>query len=156
MVFIFNVSFANIVPNRDSNGNVVTKNDPFGAKSNYHFRGTGASCLVAANTITACEMTITYSHVKFNGIQLLGGSLGDKVNLKVLDTATGTYTLVNVGTAIPNAVLDQFGFDWNVTDNTKEILPYVADLYTGMRVVTESNNSGSQKTVYINYYIHEE
>jgi hypothetical protein len=125
-------------------------NNAFANKGNHHFRGTGKKFICAANTTTSCEFEISYTHVKFNGVNILNGNSGDTCNLKVLDNAAGTFSTV------PNYTLDQFGFDWNITDS-KELLPYVADLYQTMKIVIEyTNNTDSETEIFVNYYIHEE
>lgn len=125
-------------------------NNAFASKGNHHFRGTGKKFICAANTTTSCVFEISYTHVKFNGVNILNGNSGDTCNLKVLDNAAGTFSTV------PNYTLDQFGFDWNITDS-KELLPYVADLYQTMKIVIEyTNNTDSETEIFINYYIHEE
>ena len=127
-------------------------NNAFASKGDYHFRGSGKKFTCPANTTTSCEYPIEYGHVKFNGINLLSGNSGDTCNLKILDNSTGTFS------SIPDYTLDQFGFDWNVmSSGTKEMLPYVADLYQTMRIVIEyTNNTDSELELMVNYYIHEE
>ena len=146
-----------VVPTKDADGNIISVSDSFSAKNGYLFRGTGKSFTAAASTTTVMEYTLTYNHAKFNGLEIINGQVGDSANLKVLDTPTGAYTYAQLGTAIPNAVLNQFGFNWYLTDYMKEKLPYVSDLYVGMRIVIEyTNNSASPRTIYINYYLHED
>lgn len=140
-----------VIPVRDANGKIIQKNDAFASKSSYNFRGTGIVCVAAASVITNCDFTISYAHVKFNGIQIEGGALGDKANLKVIDTAAGTYS------GVANATLNQFGINWNLSPYTREKLPYASDLYSGMIIRVEYVNSeATVKNIYINYYIHEE
>jgi len=157
-VFLFSLNiFSAVVPDKDAQGNIVQKNDPFYSKSNYFFRGTGKVFTISSNSTLNMEYTVLYPHVKFNGIHIINSEIGDKANLKIVDTPTGAYTLAQTGTAVPNAVLNQFGFDWNLSNSQKEIIPYASDLYQGMRIVVEYiNNQASSKDIYINYYIHEE
>jgi len=156
IVLLLLISFAafggaSVIPDKDANGKIITTSDSFSAKSSYNFRGTGNSCALAANTVTNCEMVVTFAHVKFVGMAMINTGLGDKANLKILDTSTGTYSTVN------NAVLNQFGFNWNMyKDFTKELMAYPADLFVGMRIFMEYTNGGAAKTIYINYYMHEE
>lgn len=101
---------------------------------------------VGANT---CEFAITYPQVKLDGVEIAGCELGDVVDLKILDDASGTYS------GIANKLLNQFGFGVLLPkDFYRKISKYDADLYLGMRVVFEYN-SVSAKTVCINYDIHE-
>lgn len=154
LLLLFFITFslnATVIPERDANGKIITKSDAFASKSNYNFRGTGLACTINASSSKDCEYAVTYGHVKFNGLEIINGAIGDKADLKVLDTATGTYS------TIPNYKLNQFGFAWNMKDSIKEMLPYTSDLYAGMRIVINyTNNSGSARTIYINYYLHEE
>lgn len=128
------------------------ENNAFASKGNYHFRGSGKKFTCLANATTSCEYVVEYGHVKFNGISILNGNNGDTCNLKVLDNSTGLFS------SIPDSTLDQFGYDWNImSSGTKEILPYVADLYQTMRIVIEyTNNTDSNLELMVNYYIHEE
>lgn len=128
------------------------ENNAFASKGNYHFRGSGKKFTCLANATTSCEYVVEYGHVKFNGISILNGNNGDTCNLKVLDNSTGLFS------SIPDYTLDQFGYDWNVmASGTKEMLPYVADLYQTMRIVIEyTNNTDSNLELMVNYYIHEE
>lgn len=141
----------NIIPDKDATGKIVTTVDPFAAKSAYNFRGIGKDCAVAATSTTTCNFAVPYAHVKFNGITLINTAIGDKTNLKVLDNAVGTFSTV------PNYTLNQFGFDWYMyKDLTKEVLAYPADLYETMVISVEYTNAGAAKTIYINYYLHQE
>ena len=94
----------------------------------------------------------THAKAKLNGIEILYGQAGDTCNLKVLDSTTGTYTTV------PNYLLNQFGFDWNIVAGAqKELLPYDADILVDMQIVVEyTNNGNSDVEVGVNFYIHED
>ena len=154
LLLLFFITFslnATVIPERDANGKIITKSDAFASKSNYNFRGTGTACTINASSSKDCEYILTYGHVKFNGLEIINGAIGDKADLVILDTSTGTYS------SVANAILNQFGFAWNMKNDVKETLPYTSDLYTGMRIVVRyTNNSGSARTIYINYYLHEE
>lgn len=111
-------------------------------------RVTGKSFPVTTgnNTLT---FTIPYPHVKINGVEIIGCSLGDKLTFKVLDSSSGTYTTV------PNLELNTFGIDVYMCEGKYERLSnYDADLYQGMQVQVEYTST-SNKTAYINYIIHE-
>lgn len=93
--------------------------------------------------------TISWPTVKFTGIEIINGEVGDVVNLKVLDSTTGTYTTV------PNYQLNQFGFTVNLPDGFyKRESRYDADLYYGMQIKIELNTA-TARDVRINYVIHE-
>lgn len=102
---------------------------------------------VGANNNKQCN--IDYPTVKFNGIEIIGGEVGDKVDLKVLDTPTGTIS------TLPNYLLNQFGFNVNVSPGYyHRESKYDADLIQNMKIVVDYE-SVSAKTVYINFIIHE-
>jgi hypothetical protein len=150
---LFSYAQAVTVPEKDSSGKVITQLSAFAAKSNHTFKGQGISCTATLSASSNCDYVIPYAHVKFNGIEIINGQVGDKVNLKIIDTATGTYS------TIPNYTLNQFGYDWYLKNQeaSKEILPYVSDLYNGMIIRVEYNNASSvSRTIYVNFYIHEE
>lgn len=150
-LFLFNISFATIVPDRDATGATINRLATFSSKENHFFRGHGRTFTAAANSMTVMEYALMHTKAKFNGAEILGTALGDKVNFKILDTATGTYSTV------PNFLLNQFGFDWNMNEGShKEIIPYTSTLFMGMRIIIEYTNSGASKTIGVNYYLHEE
>ena len=151
LLFSFN-AFSMVMPDEDATGAIVTKMDAFASKSNHTFSGHGVNCTAAPSTTSNCDFTIPYSHVKFNGIEIINGQIGDYTNLKIVDTATGTYSTV------PNYTLNQFGYTWYLkAEPTKEILPYVSDLYQGMIIRVEYNNASAQaRTIYVNFYIHQQ
>lgn len=124
----------------------------FADKAQLFFRGRGVKATCTANSTTEIKYTIPYAKAKINGMEIMYGQNGDTCNFKVLDTTTGTYT------TIPNYLLNQFGFDWNITDSSlKEILPYDANLLLNMQVVVEyTNNGNSDVDVGVNFYIHED
>jgi len=140
-----------IVPDRDAQGNIVNHNHPFGAKADLNFRGAGVSATLTAGEEKTIELPVSWAKAELTGVEIMGGSLGDNVQLKILDTTTGSYS------TIPNYMLNQFGYDWNLpgTFYRKE-LPYYATLYQGMRVaVVYKNNSADGTEVFINFDIHE-
>jgi len=118
-----------------------------GTKSLF-VRATGKvyAVTVGANNL---DFTMTYNVLKFNGIQILNGILGETVNLKVLDTAAGTYS------TIPNYVLNQFGFAINLPTGVfvKES-QYDADIYKDM-VIRIEYTATEARDVRINYSLHE-
>lgn len=123
---------------------------PFADKGGNHFRGTGIKKTVAAGASENIDFEIPYNKCNYNGIEILNGAYGDKVQLQILDNATGTFSTV------PNMVLDSFGIDWYMKKELTQILPYDATLYKTMiiRVVYE-NNTPESKIIYVNHYLHE-
>lgn len=130
----------------------ITQSPVFAYKASLFFRGRGVKQTITANSTESIIYTMTYAKGKINGLEVFYGNNGDTCNFKVLDTTTGTYT------AVPNYLLNQFGFDWNVDANgLKEILPYDADLLLNMQLVVEyTNNSNVDTEVGVNFYIHED
>lgn len=118
-----------------------------GAKKLYT-RATGKifTLVEGANTL---DFTVPFNEVKFNGLEIDKCKFGEKVSLKVLDTATGLLTTV------PNYVLNQFGFDINLPDGFyRRMSDYDADLFIGLQIrveyfAVEARNIG------INYMLHE-
>lgn len=108
--------------------------------------GSEFTVLTGTNTL---EFTVPHPYAKFNELEVVGGEIGDFIDFKVLDTSAGTYS------TIPNYILNQFGFSVYVSkDYYKRKSSYDADLYQGMRLVAEYN-SLSDKSVYVNYILHE-
>jgi len=139
-----------IIPDKDSKGNVVHKNEAFASKDNLHFRGKGLKQSIAANGGTYIfDHTVTFE-CKFNGLELLYALGDDTAELKILDDSNGTYSTV------PNYTLDQFGYTWNVgKEYYKKELEYEAHLYPGMRIVVEyTNNYTSAVNIAVNFNIH--
>lgn len=131
----------------------VTKSPVFGEKTingkKLYVRDHGASFALSAGTNDTLNFNIPYDEVKFNGIEIIGGEIGDKVDLKVWDTPTGTIS------TIANYVLNQFGYSVNVAkDYYHRESKYDADLIKDMKIEIEYN-SVSAKTVYVNYLLHE-
>lgn len=130
----------------------TVKTEAFANKGQLFFRGQGVSQTITANSTANIIFTIPYPKTKLNGVEILYGAKGDTCNFKVLDSTTGSYTTV------PNYLLNQFGYNWNVEEGSqKELLPYDADVFYGMQLVVEyTNNDNIDKLIGINFYIHED
>lgn len=140
------------IPDRDANGKSIISTAAFADKANLFFRGEGKKVTCPAGQTTDIIYTLSYVKAKLNGMEIMYGQDGDTCNFKVLDSTTGTYTTV------PNYLLNQFGFNWNVrVGSMKEILPYDADILQNMQLVVEyTNNGASAVDVGVNFYIHED
>jgi len=93
--------------------------------------------------------TVTYPVCKFNGLEIIGGEIGDRTSLKVLDSTSGTYT------GFADYLLNQFGWDVAIApDFYRRMSAYDADLFVGMQIKIEYD-SVSAKNVYVNYLLHE-
>ena len=124
--------------------------EPFATKGDNHFRGTGVEGLAQTNGLADIDLEVVYPVARYNGIEILNGDYGDEVTLSILDDANGTYS----GT--PGATLDTFGINWKMKKELIQILPYEATLYKGMVIcVKYKNNTASDKTIYVNHYLHE-
>lgn len=142
----------NFQPYKNSRlGNVTT--ETFSAKflpdgRKLFARVTGAQFSVDVGN-NNCDFSIPFPTMKIDGIEILGGELGDSVNLFVLDTPNGALS------SIPNFSLNQFGFTTFVAkDYYLRQSKYDADLIEDMTIRTDYY-SVSAKTIYINYLIHE-
>lgn len=131
---------------------LVTQQPAFAAKTvgtkKLYTRATGKvhTVVVGANNL---DFLIPFNEMKFNGLEIVNGLVGEKVNLKILDTATGTITTV------PNYLLNQFGFDVNLPDGmyVRESA-YDADLIKDL-VVRIEFTAIEARDVRVNYLIHE-
>jgi len=96
-----------------------------------------------------CYFTIPYPIVKMDGVEVIGGEYGDKVNLWILDTASGDIT------TIPNYPLDQFGISVGIAAGFyRRESKYEAELTQGIQVWVDYYSVSAKNTI-INYLIHE-
>lgn len=100
--------------------------------------------------VSTYSITVPYSRAKINDAEFLEFPPGVTVNMKVKDTAQGTYS----GT--PNLVLNQYGFSCAIgRDFYKDVSPYDADVYQGMVLEFEFNNPNIAIDVALNMTFHE-
>lgn len=112
-------------------------------------RFTGISQPLTSGSNTFSWTQSIFPWVKFLGLEVLGGELGDTCDLYVLDTSTGTYS------GYPNAVLNRFAFSANIAPNYyKHISEYDADMFQNLQIKFVYN-SISSKTLYINFDMNE-
>lgn len=123
---------------------------PDGKKLYTRVHGVSSSVAGAPDNI---DFLVPYNNCKLTGLEIINGELGDKVNLKILDTPTGTIS----GT--PYAVLNQFGYNVCIASNYYEReSPYDADLIKDLTIRLEYdaiNTDLLPKTVYVNFVLHE-
>lgn len=125
----------------------ASKELPSGKKLFRRKHGYQFTCI---NGISTHEIVVPYPQAKINEIEILNQGLNCKVNLKVLDTATGTYS------TIPNFVLDQFGFNVNLREKFfEDTSQYDADVYMGMRIQLEIDNPNPEFNMGVNIVFHE-
>lgn len=149
-------------PRKDKDNAVVIKQEAFASKTtadgkSLYKRVHGATFNVPNGVTTICQFTIPYAHCKIEAMEIINATTGDSMNFKVLDTATNTYSGLDVGTYGANFLLNQFGFNvYPVEGGYTHQSQYDADLYSGMVVEIEySNNDANTKDVYINYVLNE-
>lgn len=97
------------------------------------------------------DLVIPYNQCKITGIEIIGASLGDKVDFIILDTDQGDLS------GVPNYQLNKFGFNVYLSkDYYEHTSNYDADLVKNMiiRVVYKKYET-SDKKVYINVILHE-
>ena len=128
------------------NAKIITCN---GVVKKIFKRTTGLQVDVTAGTSTVILFTIPYAWCKITGADIIGGESLDTISLFVLDTTTGSYTTV------PNSVLNQFGFNVNVSSiNFINDSNYDADLYINMQIKIVYT-SKTNKTIGVNLDLHE-
>lgn len=152
---------ADFEANLKANGNKspalsVQSIPPFGAKTFVHngvlkklyARNTGVqqALSVGSNTIS---FPMTYAWAKIIGVEVINADALDYVDLKVKDTAAGTYS------GVPNYVLNQFAYSHNIPkDYYIRTAQFEADIYVGM-IIEVTYTSVSAKTVGLNFIINE-
>jgi hypothetical protein len=111
-------------------------------------RATGKVFAVTVGT-NNLDFLIPFNEMKFNGIHIVNGKVGETVNLKILDTATGTIT------GVANYLLNQFGFSVNLPDGVfiRES-QYDADMIKDL-VVRIELTAVEARDFRVNYAIHE-
>ena len=135
----------------DASGRPIQANTPFGTAENHSFKGRGISGNAVKNTTTNIDWTVPVGETyELNGVEIYNGVLGDKIQMKVMDDALGTYS------GFPNAQLDEFGIDWNMHPDMFNDMPYSATVMPGMivRFVYENNDVNNDRTIYINMHLH--
>lgn len=119
-----------------------------GATKRLFARFTGVQFAVAqgSNTLT---YTATYAWAKLLGVEVVNSEALDTADLKVYDTAQGTYS----GHA--NALLNQFSYTLNMPkDFYQRMAQFDADLYAGM-IIQITYVSQSAKTIGLNLLLDE-
>lgn len=108
--------------------------------------------LTVANNDNVLEFQVPYNNVKFNELEVINGELGDKVQLNILDDDHGTIS------TIAKFNLNTFGGKTSKVNVKPEYYQrksnYDADLFNGMYIQIKYETV-SDKTVYINYILHE-
>lgn len=134
----------------------VTRNEAFAEKNlangkKLFRRKHGYTLTLAASGTTTYTITVPYVTAKINEAEILWAPEGVSLNMKVKDSATGTFS------GVPNYVLNQFGFNVVLSkDFYSDYSQYDADVYGSMQIeFTFTNNSGIEKQIGINLVFHE-
>jgi len=111
----------------------------------------GFSVTVSANSNNEEQFNVPYAVCKINKIEVVGAETGDKADLKIYDTPTGSISTV------PNYMLNQFGYGVFLgRDFYEDKSEYDAELIGDMKIgVTVYNNTAQEKTYYVNVVLHE-
>lgn len=133
------------------------QNLPFASKTmpdgRKIFRRTHGISGIVAGSPDSIVFNVPYANCKITGIEIINGDIGDSINLKVLDTPSGTIS------TIPDYMLNQFGFSTYISGGFhKYESNYDADLIENMKILIEYDAINSNllpKTVYINIILHE-
>jgi len=120
---------------------------PFANSDGYSFSGMGTSG-TAESGETIFDLVIEdNTEYRYNGIEILGGELGDAVDLQIIDS-DGSYVSKNF-------ILNEFATDWNVKPDLVKVLLYSSLLKEKMAIRVVYKNNGQAKTIYINHDLHE-
>jgi hypothetical protein len=110
------------------------------------FTGVQFSLSQGTNTLT---YTATYTWAKLLGVEVINAEALDTADLKVYDTAAGTYS------GVPNALLNQFSYTLNLPkDFYTRMAQFDADLYVGM-IIQITYVSKSAKDIGLNLLLNE-
>ncbi len=120
----------------------------------------GFSISIGANSNTEAVLTVPYTLVKINEMELINCSIDDTVDFKVYDTVDGLYQQslgVPAGSVDTDLLLNQFGFDVCVPEGMyRDKSDYDAELIGGMRIkINYNNNTDAAVTIRGNIVYHE-
>lgn len=130
---------------RDDDGNVIiqVKTKAFAHRDGNTFDGHGYSFNAVKNTTTMGMFTV-HNDCEFSGIEIINGAMGDTVHLRVMHPTDD------------NIVIDQFGTDWNMKNETMlKVLNYASFIPDTYRIcVPYTNNDSVDRTIYVNLDLH--
>jgi hypothetical protein len=144
-----------VMPKRDAAGELASHQAPFKSKAvdggMLFRRKHGFNLLIDANSTGIITLIVPYAACKINQVEFVNAKVGDTVDLKVHDTATGTLS------TIPDYMLNQFGFAAELPDGLYlDKSDYDADLIAGMQIkIHYSNSSTDAHTIRGNITYHE-
>lgn len=127
----------------------ASKDLPDGRKLYRRKHGYSTNC--AASADTDLVVSVPYDAAKINEIEIIGCPVGTKIDLKVLDTPTGTVS------TYANYMLNQFGFDVRMpADFYRDHSQYDADVIKDMQIkITIKNTTADAFDAFINIVFHE-
>jgi hypothetical protein len=130
----------------------VVSNPPFAGKTvgekKIFSRMTGKKFPVTVG-VNTLDFLIPKTEMKMNGVEITNGKVGETVNFKVLDTATGAIS------TIPNFMLNQFAFDVNLPDGFySQKSNYDADVIKDL-VIRIEITAVEARDLCVNYLLHE-
>lgn len=146
----------NFLKDIQSNEVVVSSAPAFGSKTivvagvtkKLYARNIGFQSALTAG-VNLVTHTLTLPWVKMLGVEVINSEALDFVDLKVLDSAAGSYS------GVPNLVLNQFAFATNIPkDYYIRMSNFDVDLYVGMQIQI-TYTSVSAKTVGFNLLTNE-
>jgi hypothetical protein len=120
----------------------------------------GFSITIPANTNFEKILTVPYSKVKINEVEIINAYAGDSCDFKVFDSTDGVYQQslgISPESVNTDLLLNQFGFNVYLPNGFyRDISPYDADLIKDMRIKINYNNTQSSEIIiYGNIIYHE-
>jgi hypothetical protein len=99
--------------------------------------------------VNTLDFVVPFNAVKMTGLEIANSREGETVNLKILDTASGSVS------QIPSALLNQFGFEVNMPGGIySRESSYDSDLFLGL-VIRLEYTANEARDLGVNYFIHE-
>jgi hypothetical protein len=127
-----------------ANSSITEEVSPFGSKKigtkSLLSRATGAAHPIASGS-NDLDFNVTYAVCKIDGLEIIGGELGDYANFKIVHPTYGTLGQFAFSNYIAPAFYSRYS-------------KYDADLVSGL-IIRIEYESVSAKTIYINYILHE-
>ena len=138
----------------DTDGVPLARQRAFSNADNMRFRGTGVSGTPLKTTTTNIDFAMIENRF-INGLEFIVNNhvFGDSAKFQVVDVDN----LLGYGAGL---VLDEFGTDWYVAEDTQRqgpyILPYPALVSVGLylRIVYNSVGTVNDVDLKINYFLH--
>ena len=138
----------------DTDGVPLSRTRAFANADNMRFRGTGVAATCTKTATTNVDYKLTENRF-INGLEFIVKNhvFGDSAKFQVVDVDN----LLGYGAGL---VLDEFGTDWYIADDTQRqgpyILPYPALVNSGfyLRIVYNSVGTSTDVSLQVNYFLH--